>query len=148
MSTDLLPDGPSLDEMIQLLCATFPDAAIARTENAIFFSLDDKHWPNFATIVWSDEFDEGAPSNLVREGVYRVNVGVDRATFERMVGSRVNPDYAAFDSFMPNPTYAKQRWISVINPSHATVGDTLMPLVSAARDRLIAQRPRQARAGR
>jgi hypothetical protein len=137
MSTDLLPDGPSLEEMIQLLRETFPDAVIARVESAIFFSLDEKHWPNFATIVWSDEFDEGAPSNLAREGVYRVNVGVDRQTFERMVGSQVNPDYAAFDSFMPNPTYAKQRWISVINPSHDSVCDTLLPLIAVAHDRLV-----------
>jgi hypothetical protein len=34
------------------------------------------------------------------------------------------PDYAAFDRFVPHPVYAKQRWISVLHPSHATVGET------------------------
>jgi hypothetical protein len=147
MTAHSLPDGPSLEAMIQLLRETFPDAAIAEIENAAFFSLDDKHWPNFATVVWSDAFDEGAPSNLAREGAYRVNVGADRPTFERMVGSQTDPDFTALDQFMPHPVYAKQRWLSVINPSHDTVRNTLLPLIAEAHDRLVLQasRPTQDR---
>jgi hypothetical protein len=135
-----MPDGPDLDQMITLITDAFPDAVIARIDSAIFFSLDASHWPNFATIVWTDEHDEGAPSNLGREGVYRVNVGVDRETFQRMVGGTADPDYAAFDRFVPHPVYAKQRWISVLNPGHATVRDELMPLITAGHDRLAARR--------
>jgi hypothetical protein len=134
-----MPDGPDLDEMTRLITNAFPDAVIARIDSATFFSLDDSHWPNFATIVWTDEHDEGAPSNLARDGVYRVNVGVDRETFQRMVGGMVNPDHAAFDRFVPHPVYARQRWISVLNPSHATVRDELMPLITAGHDRLAAR---------
>jgi hypothetical protein len=101
-----------------------------------------EHWPNFATLVWTDEHDESAPSNLARPGVYRVNVGVDRETFQRLVGSGDNPDYAAFDRFVPHPVYAKQRWISIFNPSRETVRETLMPLIAASHDRLVAQRRR------
>jgi hypothetical protein len=135
-----MPDGPDLDQMIQLVTDAFPDAAIARIDSAVFFSLDEKHWPNFATIVWTDEHDEGAPSNLARDGVYRLNVGVDRETFQRLVGSATDPDYAAFDRFVPHPVYAKQRWISILNPSHATVRDRLMPLIAAGHDRMAARR--------
>lgn len=135
-----MPDGPDLDHMIHLVTDAFPDAVIARIDSAVFFSLDEKHWPNFATIVWTDEHDEGAPSNLARDGVYRVNVGVDRETFQRLVGSATDPDYAAFDRFVPHPVYAKQRWISILNPSHATVRDRLMPLIAAGHDRMAARR--------
>ncbi len=140
MSTKRPPDGPDLDEMIQLIRDRFPDAAVATIDSAAFFSLDEKHWPNFATVVWTDEHDEGAPSNLAREGVYRVNVGVDRETFQRLLGSIETPDYAAFDRFVPHPVYARQRWISILNPSHETVRDRLMPLIAAGHDRLAARR--------
>jgi hypothetical protein len=140
MSTEPMPDGPDLDHMIHLVTDAFPDAVIARIDSAVFFSLDEKHWPNFATIVWTDEHDEGAPSNLARDGVYRVNVGVDRETFQWLVGDASNPDYAAFDSFVPHPVYARQRWISILNPSHETVRDRLMPLIAAGHDRLAARR--------
>ncbi len=143
MHIENLPDGPNLEEMIALLRERFRDAVVARIENAAFLSLDETNWPNFATVVWGDDFDEGAPSNLAREGMYRVNVGVDRPTFQRMVGSQTDPDYAAIDRFMPHPVYARQRWISVINPSHATVRETLIPLIEAAHDRLAAQRSRR-----
>ena len=87
MSTDTPTDGPTREEMIGLIRDRWPDAATAEIEGAIFFSLDEKHWPNFATIVWQDDFDEGAVSNLTaRPGVYRVNVGVDKEAFPRLVG--------------------------------------------------------------
>jgi hypothetical protein len=145
MTADTLLDGPDLDEILQLIRDAFPDAVVAQIDSAAFYSLDEKRWPNFATVVWTDEHDEGAPSNLARDGVYRVNVGVDRETFSRLVGSLEDPDYAAFDRYVPHPVYAKQRWISILNPSHGTVSDTLMPLISAGHDRLVAQRARVSR---
>src|SRR5919106_843985 len=129
MTDEPLPDGPDLDEMIQLIRDAFPEAVVARIDSAAFFSLDEKHWPNFATVVWTDEHDMGTPSDLARPSVYRVNVGVDRETFQRLVGSLDDPDYAAFDRFVPHPVYAKQRWISILNPSPETVRETLMPLI-------------------
>ncbi len=40
--------------MIQLIRDTFPRAVVAQIDSAAFFSLDEKHWPNFATVVWTD----------------------------------------------------------------------------------------------
>ena len=54
--------------------------------------------------------------------------------------SITDPDYAAFDRFVPHPVYAKQRWIAIINPSHATVRETLMPLIVDGHLRLVARR--------
>ena len=122
---------------------TWPDAVVATIEGAVFFSLDQKHWPNFATVVWSDAFDEGAPSELSRPGVYRVNIGLDKETFDRLVGSIGRPDHTVFDRVLPHPVYAKQRWVAVLNPSHATVRDTVLPLVKESHDRLVAARLRR-----
>jgi hypothetical protein len=77
MSTEPFRPGPDLDEMIRMIRDRWPDAFVASIEGAIFFSLDEKHWPNFATIVWTDDFDEGVPSRLSRAGVYRVNIGLE-----------------------------------------------------------------------
>jgi hypothetical protein len=138
--TEPVPDGPTLDEMLQLIREAFPDAAVATLDSAAFFSMDERHWPNFATVVWTDEHDVGSPSDLARPGVFRVNVGVDRPTFDRLVGDLTDPDYAAFDRYVPHPVYAKQRWISILNPSHATVRETLMPLIAEGHARLAARR--------
>jgi len=143
MSNEQLPTGPDRDAMIRLIRETWPDAIVATIESAAFFSLDEKHWPNFATVVWTDEHDEGAPSKLSRPGVYRVNIGVGKETFQRLVGSVTEPDYAALDRVLPHPVYAKQLWISILNPSEATVEKTVMPLLTEAHDRLAAQRDRQ-----
>jgi hypothetical protein len=143
MSNNPLRDGPDRDTLIRLIRETWPDAIVATIESAMFFSLDEKHWPNFATVVWTDEHDEGAPSDLSRPGVYRLNIGVGKETFRRLVGSITDPDYAAFDRVLPHPVYAKQRWVAILNPSDATVRDTVLPLLAEAHDRLAAQRARQ-----
>jgi hypothetical protein len=93
--------------------------------------------------VTTDDHDEGSPSNLsARPGAFRLNIGVGRETFERLVDSIGEPDYAAFDEVLPHPVYAKQRWISILNPSAATFRDVVMPLLTEAHDRLAAQRAR------
>ena len=104
MSNEPLPNGPDREAMIDLIREKWPDAVVARIESAVFFSLDEKHWPNFATIVWTDEHDMGNPSDLTRDGVYRANIGLGKDSFQRLVGSITKPDYAAFDRLMPHPS--------------------------------------------
>ena len=95
------------------------------------------------TIVWIDDFDGDKVSNLTgRPGVFRVNIGVSRETFDRLVGSMADPESAAFDRFLPHPVYAKQHWISILNPSDATWRDVVLPLIAEAHDRLVAARAR------
>jgi hypothetical protein len=78
----------------------------------------------------------------VRPGVFRLNIGVGRETFERLVGSMAEPDYAALDRILPHPVYAKQLWISILNPSDARFRDVVLPLLTEAHDRLTAARAR------
>jgi hypothetical protein len=144
MTTEPLPTGPDPEAITRTILRTYPETDVVENLRATFFSLDpEKHWPNFATIVTTDEHDEGAPSHLSRPGTFRLNLGVGRETFERLVGSMAEPDYAAFDRLLPHPVYAKQRWISILNPSEATFRNVVLPLIAEAHDRLAAQRARR-----
>jgi len=125
-----------------MLLERYPETFVVEALGATFFSLDEKHWPNYATIVTTDEHDEGAPSDLARPGAFRLNIGVGRETFERLVGSMEQPDYAAYDRLLPHPVYAKQLWISILNPSDATFRDVVRPLIAEAHDRLAATKAR------
>jgi uncharacterized protein DUF6194 len=136
-----IPDGPDAEALIALIRETWPETDVATMPGAAFFSLDPaKHWPNFATIVWTDDFDDA--SNLSRPGVFRVNMGVGRASFAQLVGAMTNPDYTVMDRILPHPVYARQRWISILNPTAPTMRDIVMPLLAEVHDRLAAQRAR------
>jgi hypothetical protein len=143
--TTSLPSGPTPEAITKYILETYPETDVVEAMHAWFFSLDpEKHWPNFATIVTTDEHDMGSPSNLsARPDVFRLNLGVDKATFER-VARDPEPDYAALDTVLPHPVYAAQRWISILNPSWATWPETVIPLIGIAHDRLAAQRARHA----
>jgi hypothetical protein len=141
MTNDAPPAGPDPQAITRAILERYPDTDVVDALGATFFSLDpEKHWPNFATIVTTDEHDEGAPSRLSRPGTFRLNLGVGRETFERLVGSMSDPDYAAFDRVLPHPVYAKQRWISILNPSDATFRDVVAPLLAEAYERVARQR--------
>jgi hypothetical protein len=148
MTTEPLPTGPDAEAITRTILETWPDTDMVEIPGAAFFSLDaEKHFPNFATVVTTDDFDEGVPSILSRLGVFRLNIGVGRASFERVVGSMAEPDYAAFDRLLPHPVYAKQLWISILNPSDATFQEVVLPLLLEAHDRLAAARARHRTAG-
>ena len=144
MTTEPLPTGPDPEAITRTIRELYPETDLVEALGARFFSLDaETHWPNFATIVTTDEHDMGTPSDLARHGVFRLNLGVGRATFERIAGDAgTEPDFAAFDRLLPHPVYAKQRWISILNPSDDTFRDVVLPLLAEAHDRLAAQRAR------
>ncbi len=144
MSATDLP-GPDPASILQHIRETYPETAILESGGTWFFSLDgEKHFPNYATIVTNNDYDDG--SDLDREGVFRLNLGLSRATFERFVGDALDPaappDYTALDVLLPHPTYAAQLWVSILNPSAATFRDLVIPLITEAHDRLSAQRAR------
>jgi hypothetical protein len=142
MGSSTVPTGPDPEAITRMFLERYPETVVAEALGATFFSLDERHWPNYATIVTTDEHDEGTPSDLARPGVFRLNIGVGRETFERLVGSMEAPGYGAFDRLLPHPVYAKQLWISILNPSDATFHDVVLPLIAEAHDRLAAVRAR------
>ena len=140
--TNFEPSGPGPDTVVGYITETWPETDVVQAMNAWFFSLDpEKHWPNYATVVTTDEHDEA--SNLSRQGVFRLNIGVDRETFERVAAEAgPDPDFTAFDRGLPHPVYAAQRWICIVNPSESTFREVVVPLLTLAHDRLADQRSR------
>lgn len=84
----------------------------------------------FLTLVTGDRYD--AASQLNRdERTYRVNLDVDRQTYEELlgpaprqaVGSEVintGADYTAADVVLPHPFYAPMHWVCIVNPAERT----------------------------
>lgn len=85
----------------------------------------------FATIVTKDygEFDNA--SRLNREGVFRLNIGVSKETYDRLFPEERTYDFAALDTLMPHPVYGKNHFVCVLNPSDPTF-ETLKPLLAEA----------------
>jgi hypothetical protein len=104
-----------------------------------FFSYDpdrkltpDGRFP-FATIVTKDYGDFDCASNLNRPGVFRLNIGVSRVTFQSLFGGASDGiyDFAALDQIMPHPAYGKMFWVCVLNPSDGTF-EKVKPLLAEA----------------
>ena len=98
-----------------------------------FFYGSDRMLP-FTTIATTNNEYERI-SNLDRPGVFRLNIGVSKQTFQSLFGTgKVDLsayDFTALDTIMPHPDYAAQSWICVLNPSEATF-QTLQPLLTEA----------------
>ena len=137
--------GPDPDAVTRYIVETYPDTVVATAMGATFFSCDESNWPNFATIVTTDEHDTAAQSDLSRPGVFRLNIGVSPATFDRIAAAQRDPDFARLDALMPHPVYAPQQWVCVLNPSEETFETVVKPLLAEAHDRVAAKT--QARRG-
>lgn len=97
-----------------------------------FFFVGDDHRLPFVTIGHSDnEFD--AVSRLDRDGVFRINIGVSRQTFDVLLGDYDDEviDYSVLDVFLPHPHYAKQNFVSILNPTGDNVDVTRKLILEA-----------------
>ncbi len=130
-------------ELTRLIRDSFEAVETVEANGDTFFFVGgepaDQRMP-FATLVTSD-FNDTA-SNLARPGVYRLNLGIDRPTYEARFGPPppgpitaeavdTGHDYTAFDVLMPHPIYASLAWVCVLNPAPATL-DGLQPLLAEA----------------
>ena len=93
--------------------------------------LDPASRMPFATIVTQDYAGWDEDSNLNRAGVFRLNIGVGRETFQRLFGHGGDHDFAALDRLLPHPVYARNHWVCVLNPSDRTFED-VKPLLAGA----------------
>jgi hypothetical protein len=120
------------DAVTDLILALFDDVDVVEAWGSKFFYLlphgapPDPKDVYFASISLADSEHDSA-SQLDRDGVFRLNVGVSRVRFLRLFGAAAmradaNRDYAAFDTLMPHPVYGGAAWVCVVNPSAATIG--------------------------
>ncbi len=131
----------SPDAIANYIIATFPDAQQVKlpSGDAFFFFKDDQRMP-LATIVHSDAFD--AASDLNRAGVFRLNIGIKKETYESLFGPppKATPnfdvvstghDFTKLDELMPHPIYAPMMWVCVLSPSDTTF-ERIKPLLAEA----------------
>ena len=113
-----------------------------------FFFYDPDRSPSnrlfpFATIVTKDYGDFDCASHLNRSGVFRLNIGVGKQTYQALFGPRPphaeaedDPtrgyDFATLDLLLPHPVYGRQYWVCVLNPSAATFQSDVRPLLAEA----------------
>lgn len=107
---------------------------VQREENFgyTFFFVGDDHRLPFVTIGHSDnEFDN--VSNLNREGVFRINIGVSKNTYESLLANADSEviDYSVLDVFLPHPHYAKQNFVCILNPIEKNVSITKQLILEA-----------------
>jgi uncharacterized protein DUF6194 len=85
----------------------------------------------FATIVTKDYGDFDNASELDRPGVFRLNVGVSKKTFQSLFAGGGTNEYTALDTLMPHPVYGSNHWVCVLNPSDETF-ESMKPLIDEA----------------
>jgi hypothetical protein len=148
-------DESSITQFIQ---EAFADVDQVEAMGARFFffnppgELPPDHRFPFATLVTTDEHDTA--SHLSRPGVFRLNVGVGKATYHSLFGPPppfptdggvvdTGHDFRTLDRIMPHPVYAAMFWVCVLNPSEATL-DTLRPLLTEAYELAISRHAKRA----
>ena len=91
--------------------------AIAWGDHFFYYSPDGtlpRRQP-YATIITKNYPDDTA-SDLDRPGRYRLNIHVGREN----VPVDVAVDHAESDVVLPHPTYARQGWVSIVDPGPRT----------------------------
>ena len=109
---------------------------------------DTRRFP-FATIVTKDYTGFDELSHLNRPGVFRLNVGVSKETFDRLFGKNDDHDFTALDLLMPHPLYGVNHFVCVLNPGDETFA-AVKPLLAEAYSIAVrrATRPTRSRSSR
>lgn len=84
----------------------------------VFFFVGDDHRLPFVTLAQADNAYDSV-SNLNREGVFRVNIGISKESYAAVIDSTLSEpiDYTVLNTFLPHPEYAKQHFVCILNPS-------------------------------
>src|SRR5438876_12430069 len=109
--------------LAQYITGTFAGVETTTAFGYTFFFYRSERRLPFATIASADNEYERV-SNLDRPGVFRLNIGVSKETFQSLFGTAPvdvsGYDFTVLDTIMPHPDYAKQHFICVLSPSEAT----------------------------
>jgi hypothetical protein len=131
--------------VIDFITRTFPGVETTEAYGYTFFFYRSERVLPFATFISADtEYDH--ISNLDRPGVYRLNIGISRQTFQSLFGSEKidvsGYDFSALDVIMPHPDYAKQHFICVLSPGEASL-EKVRALLAEAYDIAVRRYNRQ-----
>lgn len=137
---------PMLIEQIFDYCLSQFDGVVVDKnwgERGLFYNPDKKLAKGIyvLTIKEKDGPNDNA-SNVDRDGVYRLNLGVSKTTFIEFFGAiptrpaagkivNTGHDFTQLDQITPHPVYGWMSWVAVLNPSEATFIN-LQPLIYEA----------------
>jgi hypothetical protein len=140
----------------QYITSTFDGVEIVTAMGSTFFFYDPTHMMPFATLVTNDENDSF--SDLNRPSIFRLNIGLRKATFVSRFGERPkipdmegngesDYDFTVLDRLMPHPVYGRQYWVCVLSPSAATFESAVRPLLAEAYELAVGKQARRAARG-
>jgi hypothetical protein len=146
-------------EMSQYITETFAcvDVVMDRGNSFFFYNPDSDGPPDhrfpFVTLVVNDLYDQF--SNLDRQSIFRLNIGVSKQTFRSLIGSPEQPsdtdsaaqnsyDFTTLDQVMPHPEYGRMYWVCILNPGDETFKTTVHPLLAEAYDMAVGKYERKA----
>jgi hypothetical protein len=132
--------------VLKYITDTFAGVEVVAASGDHFFFYEpdrniapDRRFP-FATLVTDDRHDQF--SNLSRPGVFRLNVGVGKQTFQSLFGPRPPEGgygFTALDRILPHPVYGKMYWVCVLGPIAETF-EAVKPLLAEAHDAAVKRR--------
>ena len=139
----MTPASMDAAEIAYYISETFSGVDVVAANGDSFFFYDpgktlrpDRRMP-FATLVVSDAHDQ--VSDLNRDGVFRLNIGVARETYRALFGQPpvawttvAGHDYAVLDQVLPHPVYGFMSWVCVLNPSPETFQQTVQGYLAEA----------------
>ncbi len=119
------------------ITSTFENIETAVNLGYTFFFYRDDHMHAFATIASTgNEYEK--ISALDRPGVYRLNLGVRKDTFQSLFGKgKIDVsayDFTTLDVILPHPDYSSQHFLCVLSPSEATFEKQIRPMLAEAYD--------------
>ncbi len=112
-------------------------------EHGIFYNPDGKLKRGIYILTVKEKDGENdKSSNLDRQNIYRVNLGVRKGTFSKIFGPipkrpdkgcvvNMEYDFSSVNTILPHPVYAWMGWICVLNPSEKCF-ENLKPLIQEA----------------
>jgi hypothetical protein len=123
-------------DLMEYIMKTFPEVETVNNYGYDMFFYRSDRKLSFATLISSD-YEHDHISNLNRPGVFRLNIGVSKQTFQSLFGAEdivlQDYDFTALDVIMPHPEYAQYHFICVLSPSEETF-KTIRALLAEAYD--------------
>lgn len=131
------------EKILSYCLDAFKDTVLVKSwgERGIFYNPDNRFKRGIYVMTIKEKDGENDKSSrLDRENVYRVNIGIRKSTYEKMLGQTpkrppkgdmvdTETDFSVLDTVIPHPVYAWMGWICILNPSEKTF-EKLKPLIS------------------
>lgn len=130
------------NEILQYCLNNLPDTVLVNSwgESGIFYNPNQSLKRGIYVLTVKEKDGENdKSSNLNRDGIFRVNIGIRKKTFLNLFDRVPNRpskggivdmpfNFSEADKILPHPVYAWMSWICALNPSADTF-EKLKPLI-------------------